>query len=187
MEKTLTYEKNFIPTGFMNRYRDKNGAYHWLSWIGLSNLNKEGVVPSFAIVLDVTFEEILKKDSLEKIRILNDHTNFQTRIIKALVDIQQLYLGEIGRYADERESSFPLQYILRHFLRLSESEFGFMAQVTRGKEGKELALKTWESSPSLSGDSNELFETCKQEGKATFSFNILLDTILNHIRYNIES
>ncbi len=126
----------------------------------------------------MTLDEILKQDRKKQIRILNEHTNFQTRVIKALIDIQQLYLGELGRYG-EKETPFSLQYILHHFLHLSESEFGFMAQIVSEKESKRLTLRTWEAKLFLEKRNKELFEACQQKGKISLSFNALLDTVLD--------
>ncbi|MGV8949433.1 MAG: response regulator [Candidatus Paracaedibacter sp.] len=179
MEKTLNYESHFIPTGFTNRYRAKDGSYRWFSWIGLSNLKQEAGVSSFAIILDITLDEILKKEGQTQIRILNEHTNLQTRVIKSLVDLQKLYLGEIGRYSDNKSEPFSLHYMLHHFLKLSESDFGFMAEVISEGGGKKLDLKTWEANTSLMGGSKELFDIFKQGEEIPPPFKGLLDAVLD--------
>ncbi|MBL0941741.1 MAG: response regulator [Alphaproteobacteria bacterium] len=179
MEKTLNYEKNFIPSGFINRYRCKDGSYKFLNWVGLSNLEQAEGQPSFAIVFDVTLDEFLKQENAEKITLLNESLNFQSHIIKTLSDLQRLYLGELGRYGDETNKQLSFQHIIQHFVSLSQSEYGFIERITSRKHKQE-ATKTWVLNSSLSQEKREILEKLSNVEAGWPYFNKLLEQVLTH-------
>ena len=179
LEKTVEYENNFIPTGFINRYRCKDGSYRYLSWVGLTNLHKDKDLPSFAIAMDVTFNMLLEEESTTQIKVLNEHLNFHTRVVKALTELQRLYLGKLGNYGDEKDIDRSLQHIIQHFVHLSGSEFGFMCQVVQEAGRKILPHKTWEANVSLSPEKQGLYEKCQQESEGLLYFNTLVNEVIN--------
>jgi PAS domain S-box-containing protein len=175
MDKTLEYENEFIPRGFVNRYRSKKGSYRWLSWIGLSNLKRKKGQPSFAIVQDVTLDILLKQESAMKISSLNEHINFQTSVIESIIDIQRLYLGDLGHYGDEKNSKISFQHIIQHFVRLSESEFGFIERIS-SINFKEASTKTWEANPLLSQEDQQKFKIWQAKGGLIY-FDKLIEQV----------
>lgn len=177
MEKTLDYEKHFIPTGFVNRWRHKDGSYRWLNWIGLSNFDlSEGHLP-FSLAIDVSFNELLKEENKQQIRILNENLQFQNEIIQAVISIQRLYLGELGHYGDEKNPEISFSNIIQHFVRLSESEFGFIASILKEDEKTIIQHKTWEANPTLASQSQKLFEDCKAEKEGFSHLKEFLDEL----------
>jgi PAS domain S-box-containing protein len=178
MEKTLAYEKQFIPTGFVNRWRHKDGSYRWLNWIGLSNFDlSEGHLP-FSLAIDVSFDELLKEEAKQQVRILNENLQFQNRIIQAVINIQRLYLGELGHYGDEKNPEISFSNIIQHLVRLSESEFGFIASILKEDEKTTVHHKTWEANPTLDSQGQKLFEDCKAEKEGFSHLKGFLDELL---------
>lgn len=179
IEKTIEYEHNFIPTKFINRWRHKDGSYRYLSWLGLANFKKSGGHQPFSIVMDVTLEEGLNQKREKKIRFLNENLQFQNSVTCSLVDLQRLYLGELGQYGDEKSIGFSFPHIIRHFINLSESEFGFIAAIVDNEDNKKVVqLKTWEAKHDLSHKSQELFRQCKEENEEFSPLNALIEKIL---------
>lgn len=129
VEKTLEYDKHFIPTGFWNRWRCKDGSYRYLSWIGLAPVGVSSSVgerSTFSIVQDVTLEMILQEQKENQIRLLNDQLAFNKDVIHSILSITQLYLGPLANLGggDDINSDD----LVRHFIRLTESDFGFLVQ-----------------------------------------------------------
>ncbi len=178
IQKTLVYETNFIPSGFINRYRCKDGSYRWLSWIGLSNLEVAAGQPSFAIVMDVTLAELLKQKSGQQISLLNEHLNFQTNIIKSITEVQRLYLGQLGQYGDEPNEVISFQHIIQHFVTLSNSEFGFIERIVSNKS-KHPATQTWGANSLWGPEALQLFEKCKSEEGSLLYFNKLVEQVVS--------
>ncbi|WP_051908645.1 response regulator [Candidatus Odyssella acanthamoebae] len=178
LQKTLEYESNFIPSGFINRYHCKDGSYRWLSWIGLSNLEIAGGQPSFAIVMDVTLDELLKQKSVQQISLLNEHVNFQTSVIKAITEVQRLYLGQLGQYGNEPDKVISFQHIIQHFITLSQSEFGFIERIVSNKS-KHASTKIWEIDPLADPKAQQLFERCKIEEEGLLYFNKLVEQVVS--------
>ena len=151
VRKTLTYEKNFIPTGFVNRFRAKNGVYHWLSWIGLPPIqDANGKAHVFSIVRDVTIEKILQKQSDKKIKALNERLGVKSDLLESLIELQWSYIGKIGDTAHRPHFS----EILKHFIKISHSEFGFIAEVDQ----QAVSNRAWGVSEYVSADIRGYFE-----------------------------
>ena len=128
IKKTLEYDNHFIPTGFFNRWRCKDGSYRYLSWISLAPVGVSSSVgerATFSIVQDVTLEVILQEQKENQIRILNEQLAFNNEVFHSIQGITKLYLGPLASLgADE----INFDDLIKHFIGLTESSFGFLVQ-----------------------------------------------------------
>lgn len=162
VQKTLEYKKNFIPTGFVNRFRAKNGVYHWLSWVGLPPIqDAKGKGHVFSIVRDVTIEKILQKESTKKIKALNERLEVKSDLLESLIELQWSYIGKMGDTAHRPHFS----EILKHFIKISHSEFGFIAEINE----QALLSRTWEVGEYVSADIRSYFQQFYDQIERTVS------------------
>jgi len=128
LEKTLEYEKNFIPTGFYNRWRCKDGTYRYLSWTGISPVGSSAQKerPSFSIVRDITIDIIVKEEHKKQIQLLNERLMFNNKVVQAISDLTKLYLGPLATLTEGPEDN--LEALINHFVRLTDSGFGLLIQ-----------------------------------------------------------
>jgi len=128
IEKTLEYDNHFIPTGYLNRWRCKDGSYRYLSWISLAPVgisSSVGERATFSIVQDVTLDVILREEKENQIRMLNEQLDFNNGVIHSIKSITELYLGPLASLGLDEVNFDDL---INHFIRLTESSFGFLVQ-----------------------------------------------------------
>ena len=100
VQKTLEYEKEFMPAGLVNRYRCKDGSYRWLDWIGLSKTSEEHIKDEqgypLTIARDITLHKILEAQFEDKIKKTSERTWYETqRLLEAITEIQYAHISEI--------------------------------------------------------------------------------------------
>jgi PAS domain S-box-containing protein len=154
IEKTVEYENHFIPTGFYNRWRCKDGTYRYLSWTGLAPMGSSPRTerPTFSIVRDITLEFIAKEAREAKVNLLSEQLEFNNSMIQSISDLTRLYLGPL-LYLVEAIDGDNLVDLVRHFVQLTGSSFGLLVQEPKKETHvllRDLVFSSYRSIPFLS-------------------------------------
>ncbi|MBX9837145.1 MAG: GAF domain-containing protein, partial [Silvanigrellaceae bacterium] len=169
IEKTIEYEKKFPPTGLINRFRCKDGSYRWLDWIGLSRTSEKKIKDEsefpLTIARDITLSKTLEKELGKRIKKISGNTwHTRQRILEAITEIQAAHIGDI-LYPDKQSAGNDIfRVILRNFIKLSDSEFGFINEITSDQIGNINTHYMWEGKLPLIEANNEQETTQKLEG-----------------------
>ncbi|WP_052045950.1 ATP-binding protein [Candidatus Paracaedibacter symbiosus] len=180
IEKTLEYENKFAPAGLINRYRCKDGSYRWLDWIGLSRTTEKVIKGEkdypLSIARDIT---LIKKLEIGLDQRLTQSARkewyIKQRILEAVTEIQNSHINSFFYENEESNEGYSLQVILQNFIRLSESEFGFIKEITSDQIGSHPSPYLWEGNFSVENSPIRQETTKNLEG----FFNNFIEDILS--------
>ena len=147
VNNTLEYEKNFVPTGLVNRFRCKNNTYRYLDWIGLHKTSvspNEGEEMQYPVTIarDITVIKKLEKEArrlqFEDVEALINakakflaYTSHEMRspLTGILTMLEQVNMEKLSTEDQEclkiaKDSGFHLLSILNNMLNISKMESG---------------------------------------------------------------
>ena len=147
--KYVEFAKNRLATwGFEVRKRCKDGSYIWIQWLTLTKLTTPLLAfeerEFFCVGRDITQQKEQEEarlkaleESQQEIKSLNRSLQDQNKILRAISEIQFAYIEREDlshQQGCREEDNFPVHYkifdfILQHFIELSESEYGFIGEL----------------------------------------------------------
>lgn len=180
VEKTLEYEKKIVPAGLINRYRCKDGSYRCLDWIGLSRTKEEPISTEgsnpLSIARDITLRKFMEKELQQKLKKISDDQWYtKQKILEAIMEIQTSHVSSIFYKDEQSASTHVLQVILQNSIKLSESEFGYICEITSDQLDKSTVHYIWEGNPLIDPNKEEQETTKKLEGL----FNNFIEDIVS--------
>ncbi|WP_232223299.1 ATP-binding protein [Candidatus Odyssella acanthamoebae] len=180
IEKTLEYENKFTPAGLINRYRCKDGSYRWLDWIGLSMTTEKPTKSKenypLTIARDITLMKKLEIGLDQRLtHSARKEWYIKQRILEAVTEIQDSHINSFFYENEESNEGYSLHVILQNFIRLSESEFGFIKEITSDQIGSPPSPYLWEGNFSIEKSPTREERTKKLEEL----FNNFIEDILS--------
>lgn len=180
IEKTLEYENKFTPAGLINRYRCKDGSYRWLDWIGLSQTTEKSETGKedypLTIARDITLMKKLEIGLDPRLtQSVRKEWYIKQKILEAITEIQDSHINSFFYENEQRDENYTFKIILQNFIRLSESEFGFMREITSDEIDSPPSSYLWEAN-FLVEKSPPGQETTKKLGEF---FNNFIEDILS--------
>jgi PAS domain S-box-containing protein len=150
IEKTLEYENKFTPAGLINRYRCKDGSYRWLDWIGLSRTAEERARSKenypLTIARDITLMKKLEIGLDQRLtQSVRKEWYIKQKILEAITEIQDSHINSFLYENEQRDENYTFKIILQNFIRLSESEFGFIKEITSDEIDSPPSPYLWEA------------------------------------------
>lgn len=174
------------------KLRNKDNSYRKIEWVHIPIEYSPGetLEDGKAILLvgkDITEREKEKKQQKRKIKSLYKSLEQRNKLLQALSDIQSVYIEKerLPQKGSREEEIFPAHYkplklILKTFLLLTESEFGFIGELFFDSNGHPFLQQvfTGQNKPEINERIKRIRDISEKKGKKLGNFNNILKSVV---------